>query len=102
MDYNAEVRNLIGEFGFPFVPACWSWTKLIFCAINLTMKEEVHKQPEFNFPKVISLGSENSNETKKLTAEEQLKKSLLEGTLKTNIRLAPESRITKNNPENQS
>ena len=68
----------------------------------LAMSEEVQKEPEFNFPKVISLGSENSNETKKLTAEEQLKKSLLEGTLKTNIRLAPESRITKNNPENQS
>ena len=68
----------------------------------LVMSEEVQKEPEFNFPKVISLGSENSNETKKLTAEEQLKKSLLEGTLKTNIRLAPESRTTKNNPENQS
>ena len=68
----------------------------------LDMSEEVQKEPEFNFPKVISLGIENSNETKKLTAEEQLKKSLLEGTLKTNIRLAPESRITKNNPENQS
>lgn len=83
-------------------PACLSWTKLIFCAINLTMSEELHKEPEFNFPKVISLGSENSNETIKLTAEEQLKKSLLDGTLKTNIRLAPESRITKNNLENQS
>ena len=61
----------------------------------------MHKEQEFNFLKVISLDSENSNETKKLTAEEQLEKSLLEGTLKTNIRLAPENRIAKNNPENQ-
>ena len=38
---------------------------------------------------------------KKLTAEEQLEKSLLEGTLKTNIRLAPENRIAKNNLVNQ-
>ncbi len=52
------------------------------------MNEEVHKEQEFNFLKVISLDSENSNETKKLTAEEQLEKTLLEGTLKTNIRLA--------------
>ena len=67
----------------------------------MNINEEVHKEQEFNFLKVISLDSENSNETKKLTAEEQLEKSLLEGTLKTNIRLAPENRIAKNNLENQ-
>ena len=66
------------------------------------MNEEEQKQPEFILPRVISLDSENTKESKKLTAEEQLKKSLLEGTLKTNIRLAPESRITKDNPESQS
>ena len=65
------------------------------------MNEEEQKQPEFNLPRVISLDGENTKESKKLTAEEQLKKSLLEGTLKTNIRLAPESRITKDNSESQ-
>ena len=65
------------------------------------MNEEGQKQPEFNLPRVISLDSENTKESKKLTAEEQLKKSLLEGTLKTNIRLAPDSRIAKDNPESQ-
>ena len=66
------------------------------------MSEEEQKKPFFNLPKVISLDSENAKETKKLTAEEQLKKSLLAGTLKTSIRLAPESRITKDNPGSQS
>ena len=66
------------------------------------MNEEEQKKPEFILPRVISLDSENTKESKKLTAEEQLKKSLLAGTLKTNIRLAPESRITKDNPGSQS
>ena len=65
------------------------------------MNEEEQKKPEFIPPRVISLDSESTKESKKLTAEEQLKKSLLEGTLKTNIRLAPESRITKDNSESQ-
>ena len=50
------------------------------------MNEEKQKMPDFNLPRVISLDSESNKESKKLTAEEQLKKSLLEGTLKTNIR----------------
>ena len=62
------------------------------------MSEKEQKKPVFNLPKVISLDGENAKETIKLTAEEQLKKSLLAGTLKTNNRLAPESRITKDNP----
>ena len=66
------------------------------------MNQKEQKQPEFNLPRVISLNSENTEESKKLTAEEQLKKSLLEGTLKTNIRLAPESRIPKDNPGSPS
>ena len=66
------------------------------------MTEKEQKKPVFNLPKVISLDAENAKETIKMTAEEQLKKSLLAGTLKTNIRLAPESRITKDNPGNQS
>ena len=66
------------------------------------MSEKEQKKPAFNLPKVISLDAENAKETLKLTAEEQLKKSLLAGTLKTNIRLAPESRITKDNPGSQS
>jgi len=53
-------------------------------------------------PKVISLNSEDNEESKKLTAEEQLQKSLLDGTLRTSIRLAPESRIIKDNPEIQA
>ena len=65
------------------------------------MNEEEQKKPEFILPRVISLDSENTKESKELTAEEQLKKSLLEGTLKTNIRLAPESRIAKDNMESQ-
>ncbi len=65
------------------------------------MNEEEQKKPEFILPRVISLDSENTKESKKLTAEEQLKKSLLEGTLKTNIRLAPETRIAKDNSESQ-
>ena len=65
------------------------------------MNEEEQKKQDLNLPKVISLDGENTKETKKLTAEEQLKKSLLEGTLKTNIRLAPETRIAKDNPESQ-
>ena len=66
------------------------------------MSEKEQKKPVFNLPKVISLEGENIKETIKLTAEEQLKKSLLAGTLKTNNRLAPESRITKDNPGSQS
>ena len=65
------------------------------------MNEEEQKKPEFILPRVISLDSENTKESKKLTAEEQLKKSLLEGTLKTNIRLVPESRKAKDNLESQ-
>ena len=64
------------------------------------MNEEEQKKQDLNLPKVISLDGENTKETKKLTAEEQLKKSLLEGTLKTNIRLARESKIEKDNSEN--
>mgnify|MGYP004164312337 CR=1 FL=1 len=77
------------------------WWVRNFCATNWDMNEEEQKKPEFIPPRVISLDSENTKESKKLTAEEQLKKSLLEGTLKTNIRLAPESRITKDNSESQ-
>ena len=44
------------------------------------MSEKEQKKPVFNLPKVISLDGENPKETKKLTAEEQLKKSLLAGT----------------------
>ena len=65
------------------------------------MNEEEQKKPDFNLPRVISLDSESTKESKKLTAEEQLKKSLLEGTLKTNIRLVPESRKAKDNLESQ-
>jgi len=65
------------------------------------MNEEEQKMPDFNLPRVISLDSESNKESKKLTAEEQLKKSLLEGTLKTNIRLAPESRKAKDNMKSQ-
>ena len=64
------------------------------------MNEEEQKKQDLNLPKVISLDGENTKETKKLTAEEQLKKSLLEGTLKTNIRLARENKIEKDNSEN--
>ena len=64
------------------------------------MNEEEQKKPDFDLPRVISLDSESTKESKKLTAEEQLKKSLLEGTLKTNIRLARESKIEKDNSEN--
>ena len=73
-----------------------------FCDRKFVMTEKEQKKPVFNLPKVISLDGENAKETIKMTAEEQLKKSLLAGTLKTNIRLAPESRITKDNPGNQS
>ena len=73
-----------------------------FCDRKLVMSEKEQKKPVFNLPKVISLDGENAKETIKMTAEEQLKKSLLAGTLKTNIRLAPESRITKDNPGSQS
>ena len=78
------------------------WQAWDFCARKLVMSEKEQKKPVFNLPKVISLDGENAKETIKLTAEEQLKKSLLAGTLKTNIRLAPESRITKDNPGSQS
>ena len=78
------------------------WQAWDFCARKLVMSEKEQKKPVFNLPKVISLDGENAKETKKLTAEEQLKKSLLAGTLKTHNRLAPESRITKDNPGSQS
>jgi len=65
------------------------------------MKKNDNKQPDFKLPKVISIVGENSKESKKMTAEEHLKNSLSEGTLRTNIRLAPESRIAKDIPESQ-
>ena len=72
-----------------------------FCDRKFVMTEKEQKKPVFNLPKVISLDGENAKETIKMTAEEQLKKSLLEGTLKTNIRLVPESRKAKDNLESQ-
>ena len=66
------------------------------------MKYEDQKKTDFDLPKVISLNSEDIEESKKLTAEEQLQKSLSDGTLRTSIRLAPESRIIKDNPEIQA
>ena len=66
------------------------------------MKYEDQKKTDFDLPKVISLNSEDNEESKKLTAEEQLQKSLLDGALRTSIRLAPESRIIKDNPEIQA
>ena len=49
------------------------------------MNEEEQKMPDFIFPE-FSLDRKVTKESKKTDFEEQLKKSLLEGTLKTNIR----------------
>ena len=45
------------------------------------MNEEEQKKPEFIPPRVISLDSESTKESKKLTAEEQLKKIFVGGNL---------------------
>ena len=60
--------------------------------------EEKHATSCSNFPKVVTLGTDKMKESKKLSAEEELQKSLREGTLKTAQRLSPESRIPSGDP----
>ena len=64
--------------------------------------EEKHATSSSNFPKVVTLGTDKMKESKKLSAEEELQKSLREGTLKTAQRLSPESRIPSGDPTVQA